>query len=54
MTTTIPVIMMSSPGDGSTELDTLRAGADDYVRKPLDGEALRVRMENLMKRAVRR
>ena len=53
-TTTIPVIMMSSPGDGSTELDALRAGADDYVRKPLDEEALRVRMENLMKRAVRR
>lgn len=53
-TTTIPIIMMGSPGDGSTELDTLRAGADDYVQKPLDPEAVRVRMDNLMKRAVRR
>lgn len=53
-TSAIPVIMMSAPGDGSTELDSLRSGADDYVHKPFDEEALRVRMENLMKRAARR
>jgi DNA-binding response OmpR family regulator len=48
------MIMLGAPGDGSTELDALRAGADDYVYKPFDEEALRVRMENLLKRAVRR
>lgn len=53
-TSSIPIIMMASPGDGSTELDSLRAGADDYVTKPFDEEALRVRMDNLMKRAARR
>lgn len=53
-TSAIPVIMTSTEGDGSTELEALRSGADEYVRKPVDYEALRVRMENLMKRAVRR
>ncbi|MDQ3941114.1 MAG: diguanylate cyclase, partial [Actinomycetota bacterium] len=53
-TATIPIVMMSTNGDGSTELESLRAGADDYVRKPFDEEALRVRMENLMNRGMRR
>ena len=53
-TTAIPIVMMGIPGDGSTELDSLRAGANDYVRKPFDEETLRVRMENLIRRAVRR
>lgn len=53
-TSAIPVIMTSVDGDGSTELEALRSGADEYVRKPIDHEAMRVRMENLMKRAVRR
>ena len=53
-TSNIPIIMMSSDSDGSTELEALRSGADEYIRKPIDPEALRVRMENLMKRAVRR
>jgi diguanylate cyclase (GGDEF)-like protein len=53
-TSPIPIVMMSANGDGSTELDSLRAGADEYVKKPLDVEALRVRMDNLMKRTVRR
>lgn len=53
-TSGIPIIMMAAPGDGSTELDSLRAGADDYIVKPFDEEALRVRMNNLMKRTSRR
>ncbi|MBW3594499.1 MAG: diguanylate cyclase [Actinobacteria bacterium] len=53
-TSTIPLIMLATAGDGSTELDSLRAGADEYVLRPFDQEALRVRMENLMKRGVRR
>jgi diguanylate cyclase (GGDEF)-like protein/PAS domain S-box-containing protein len=53
-TTPIPIVMMSENGDGSTELDALRSGADEYVKKPLDVESLRVRMDNLMKRTIRR
>ena len=53
-TSAIPLIMLASAGDGSTELESLRAGADEYVVRPFDHEALRVRMDNLMKRAVRR
>lgn len=53
-TSAIPIIMTSIDGDGSTELESLRAGADEYIKKPFDVEALRVRMDNLMKRALRR
>jgi two-component system phosphate regulon response regulator PhoB len=53
-TSGIPIIMMASDGDGSTELDSLRAGTDDYIKKPFDEEALRVRLNNLMKRTSRR
>lgn len=53
-TSAIPIIMMATSGDGSTELDSLRAGADDYIEKPFDEAAVRVRMDNLMKRSLRR
>ena len=53
-TSGIPLIMLARPGDGSTELESLRSGADEYVHRPFDHEAMRVRMQNLMKRAVRR
>jgi len=53
-TSSIPLIMIAAPGDGSTELESLRAGADEYVQRPFDQEALLVKIENLMKRAVRR
>jgi len=53
-TSAIPLIMLARAGDGSTELESLRAGADEYVLTPFDEEAMRVRMQNLMKRPVRR
>ena len=53
-TSAIPIIMLATPGDGSSDLESLRSGADEYIQKPFDNEALRVRMENLIKRAVRR
>ena len=53
-TTLIPIVMIGSAGDKFTEIESLRAGVDDYVIKPFDEEALRVRMDNLLKRAVRR
>ncbi|HET7482240.1 MAG TPA: diguanylate cyclase [Actinomycetota bacterium] len=53
-TNPIPIIMMSANGDGSNELEALRSGADDYIKKPIDSDAVRVRMDNLMRRVIRR
>ncbi len=53
-TTLIPVILVGERGDGSTEVGSLKSGADDYVLKPFEDEALRARIDNLLKRAVRR
>ena len=53
-TTLIPIILIGERGDGSSEVETLKAGADDYVLKPYEDEALRARIDNLLRRAVRR
>ena len=53
-TTLIPVILVGERGDGSSEVEILKAGADDYVLKPYQDEALRARIDNLLRRAVRR
>jgi PleD family two-component response regulator len=53
-TTLIPIVMVGSAEDGVNEIESLRAGVDDYVLKPLDPETLRVRMDNLLRRTVRR
>jgi PleD family two-component response regulator len=53
-TTLIPVILVGERGDGSSEIESLNAGADDYVVKPYEDEALRARIDNLLRRAVRR
>lgn len=53
-TTLIPIILVGERGDGSSEVETLKAGADDYVLKPYEDEALRARIDNLLRRAVRR
>ena len=42
-TTLIPVILVGERGDGSSEVEILQAGADDYVLKPYEDEALRAR-----------
>lgn len=49
-----PVIMITGAGDHSTELDSLRAGVEDYVEKPFDEDKLRARMEITLKRKLRR
>lgn len=49
-----PVIMITGAGDQSSELDSLRAGVDDYVEKPFDEDKLRARMEIALKRKLRR
>jgi diguanylate cyclase (GGDEF)-like protein/PAS domain S-box-containing protein len=49
-----PVIMITGAGDATSELQSLRAGVDDYVEKPFDEEALRARMDIVMRRNLRR
>jgi diguanylate cyclase (GGDEF)-like protein/PAS domain S-box-containing protein len=53
-TTLIPIILVGERGDGSSEIESLNAGADDYVIKPFEDEALRARIDNLLRRVVRR
>jgi len=39
------VIVISERKDKASEIDALRAGADDYIRKPLDEDILLIRIE---------
>ena len=51
----VPVIMMTSQGDVSTAVQAMRAGAIDYIEKPLDKERLLERLhESLVLGASRR
>ena len=54
LTKLTPIIMITGAGGSDSEIESLRAGVDDYVEKPFDEDALRVRMENILKRARRR
>lgn len=49
-----PVIMMTGAGDAQSERESLRAGVDDYVAKPFDEDALRARMDLVLKRKLHR
>lgn len=44
----IPVVLVTAQGDQQAELIGLQAGADDFLRKPFDADALVARMENLI------
>ena len=52
-TALIPVIMITGHDDHETEIESLRAGVDDYVVKPFDEDALRARMESVLRRSLR-
>jgi two-component system OmpR family response regulator len=39
------VIVLSDRSDKDSEIEALKAGADDFIRKPIDEEILLVRME---------
>jgi len=39
------LIVMSTEGDKHTEIDALKSGADDFVKKPIDLDILHVRIE---------
>ena len=49
-----PVIMITGDGHTHSESESLRAGVDDYVAKPFDEDALRARMDLVLKRKLHR
>lgn len=50
-TSLIPIIMLT--GFDDAEMESLRAGVDDYVTKPFDPERLRARMQAALRRVAR-
>jgi diguanylate cyclase (GGDEF)-like protein len=52
-TAKIPILMVTG-ADQSREVESLRAGVDDYVTKPYDIAVLRLRVENALRRSARR
>ena len=45
----MPVIVQTAQGSIETVVKAMRAGADDFVVKPVSPERLRVSMQNLLK-----
>ncbi|MFD3971099.1 response regulator transcription factor [Streptomyces cyaneofuscatus] len=50
----LPVLVLSGRGDVADRVRALRAGADDYLVKPCDGEELVARVGALLRRAGHR
>jgi two-component system KDP operon response regulator KdpE len=48
---TVPIIVLSGRGQGTTKVDALDAGADDYVVKPFGVDELLARMRAVTRRA---
>jgi len=53
-TSRTPIILMTGLEDAAVEVEGLRMGVDDFVRKPFNPEALVSRVENAIIRARRR
>ncbi len=49
----VPVIVISAKGDQHTKIDSLRAGADDYITKPFDIEEVSARIDSHLRRYKR-
>ena len=49
VTRDIPVVVVSSLTDGAARLAAFRAGADDFLTKPLDDQVLLARLRNLLR-----
>jgi two-component system, cell cycle response regulator len=45
----IPVVFLSSDADIASRLQALRAGADDFLQKPVDDQMLMARLRNLVR-----
>lgn len=52
-TSAFPVVVLTGATDDRTEIDMMEAGADDYVRKPLDPERFVARIKAALRRAGR-
>jgi len=53
-TSRTPIIIMTGAQEPSAELDSLRLGVEDFVRKPFDPEILETRVDNAIARTRRR
>ena len=49
-TNTLPIIMFTAKKEDDTEIEVLYAGADDYIRKPVDKDKLIARIDRLISR----
>jgi len=47
-TSHIPVVMLTAKISQESELEGLKNGADDYIRKPFDTELLKVKLNNII------
>ena len=50
-TAALPVIVLTGSESGDTEVETMERGADDYVRKPIDGPRFVARVKAALRRA---
>jgi diguanylate cyclase (GGDEF)-like protein/PAS domain S-box-containing protein len=48
-TSSIPIIMLTAEGDRSTSAVALDAGADEFLTKPFEAAAVRLRVRNLLR-----
>ncbi|HEY2954049.1 MAG TPA: ATPase, T2SS/T4P/T4SS family [Candidatus Eisenbacteria bacterium] len=51
-TTRLPIIVATSEEDGDLEVEMMEAGADDYIRKPIDPARLVARVRGALRRAA--
>ena len=49
LTRRIPVVMFSSEADGAMRLAALRAGAEDFMARPIDDQTLLARLRGLLR-----
>ena len=47
----MPVIVLTGTTDQDAEIEVMEAGADDYIRKPLDPRKFMVRVKATLRRA---
>jgi DNA-binding response OmpR family regulator len=50
ITRTIPILMLTSVEDVESEVSLIKAGADDYITKPVNLEKVLIRVGNLLRR----
>jgi len=50
-TAALPVIVLTGSESGDTEVEIMDRGADDYVRKPIDGPRFVARVKAALRRA---